>query len=153
LQTLPEQQAFPSVPQVWQVSAPPEEVVWHDRPVVHSSTLPPLLLQQIRADEPQGMQCPVVVSQRVPGAVQVEPPPVQQIWPLPPHIVPPVVTHVPPMQVPLLLPQVVFAATQVPRTQQPLPLQVLAPQQFWFGSPHVGAPPAPAAPAAPPAPA
>jgi hypothetical protein len=56
LQTSPEQQAFPSVPQTWQVSAPPALVVWQERPDVHSSTVPPLVLQQITADEPQGMQ-------------------------------------------------------------------------------------------------
>ncbi len=120
-QTLPEQQAFPSVPQVWQVSAPPADVVWQERPDVHSSTVPPLVLQQITADEPHGMQWPVVVSQRVPGAVQVAPPvpPVQQTSPFPPQVVPPVTAHAPFVQVPLPLPQVVFSPTQVPRTQQP----------------------------------
>jgi hypothetical protein len=119
LQALPEQQALPSVPQTWQVLGPPPAVVWHDSPDVHSSTVPPLVLQQIAAEDPQGMQRSVVVSQRVPGAVQVAPPPpAQQRSSLPPQLAV-AVLQAPAVQVPLLPPQVAFAATQVPRTQQP----------------------------------
>ena len=112
LQLLPAQQAFPFSPQAWQVIAPPPVAPWQEKPVLQAVAAAPL--QQIPPEEPQVMHMSVVVSQRVPEAVQKVPPAAQQFSVKAPQLVPPVSLQEPVMHVPAFVPQVVPEATQVP---------------------------------------
>ena len=65
---LPEQHALPFPPQTWQVLAPtPALGAWQDKPVLHALAPVP---QQSPPEDPHPMHMAVVVSQRVPDAVQ-----------------------------------------------------------------------------------
>ena len=112
LQLLPEQQALPFAPQAWQVIAPPPVAAWQEKPVLQA--VAPAPLQQIPPADPQVMHMRVVVSQRVPEAVQEFPPAVQQFSAMAPQLVPPVILQEAVMQVPAFAPQVDPDATQVP---------------------------------------
>jgi hypothetical protein len=127
LQLLPAQQALPLPPQTWHVIAPPPVVAWQEKPVLQAVAVLPL--QQSPPEEPQEMHMSVVVSQRVPEAVQLVPPAVQQVSVRAPQLVPPVSLQEPVMHVPAFVPQLDPDATQVPRMQQPLLLQLFAAQQ------------------------
>jgi hypothetical protein len=112
LQLLPEQQALPFAPQAWQVIAPPPLAAWQEKPILQEVAALPL--QQSPPEEPQVMHMSVVVSQRVPEAVQEFPPAVQQFSVKAPQLVPPVILQDPVMHVPAPAPQVAPDATQLP---------------------------------------
>ena len=111
LQMLPAQQALPFPPQTWQVIAPPPVAAWQDKPVPQAVAPVP---QQSPPEDPQVMHMRVVVSQRVPEAVQEFPPAVQQFSVKAPQLVPPVILQDPVMHVPAPAPQVEPDATQLP---------------------------------------
>jgi len=113
VQLFPEQQALPFPPQTWQVFAPPPVDVWQEKPALQALAPPPL--QQSPPDEPQVMHMSVVVSQRVPEAVQeLFPPAVQQFSVKAPQLVPPVILQEAVMQVPAFAPQLDPDAMQFP---------------------------------------
>jgi len=112
VQMLPEQQSLPFPPQAWQVIAPPPVAAWQENPVLQAVAAAPL--QQSPPEEPQVMHISVVVSQRVPEAVQEVPPAVQQFSVKAPQLAPPVILQEPVMHVPAFAPQVDPDATQFP---------------------------------------
>jgi hypothetical protein len=109
---LPAQQALPVPPQAWQVIAPPPLAAWQEKPALQAVAAAPL--QQSPPEAPQAMHISVVVSQRVPEAVQELPPAVQQFSATAPQLVPPVILQEAVMQVPAFAPQLAPDATQVP---------------------------------------
>jgi hypothetical protein len=111
LQLFPEQHALPFAPHAWQVIAPPPVVAWQEKPVRQAVAPVP---QQSPPEDPHVMHMSVVVSQRVPEAVQEFPPAVQQFSVKAPQLVPPVILQEAVMQVPAFVPQLVPDATQFP---------------------------------------